>query len=156
METQLIQRNVDRDYSQLSDYSASFLDIAMQRHPSVLTMFTLDSSRLTRIGLASVQRILFRSNLEYLEIICTPFTPFTPWYSQSSSCFHPVVDPQVLDSLWGQYRRMDQSMTGSYYVPAGVFHDARNWISSASTRPLERSVDPPACLREFTGDDIPH
>lgn len=76
--TQLIQWSVDHAYSQLSDYSASFLDIATQQHPSVLTVFTLDSSRMTCIGLASVQCILFRSNLEYLKIICTPFTPDLP------------------------------------------------------------------------------
>lgn len=59
----------------LSDHSASFLDATTQQHPAVLTSFTIDISNLTPIGLASVQRVLHRSNLDHLHILCTPLAP---------------------------------------------------------------------------------
>jgi len=72
---EFLQWDCDHCFSQLSDYSASFLDMATEQHPLALTMFTLDLTQLTDIGLASVKRIFGRSNLEYLQIICTPITP---------------------------------------------------------------------------------
>lgn len=62
-------------FGQLSDYSASFVDMATQQHPTVLTLFTLDASRLTCNGLASVKNILSRSSLEHLHVICTRYDP---------------------------------------------------------------------------------
>lgn len=72
LDIRLLRWDCDHVFSQLSDYSASFLNMATQQHPSVLTLFTLDISRLTRTGFASVQHIFARSDLEYLKIICTP------------------------------------------------------------------------------------
>ncbi|KAG0012447.1 hypothetical protein BGZ82_002587, partial [Podila clonocystis] len=67
------QWDCDHVFSPLSDYSASFLDVATNQHPSVLTMFTLEVSQLSCHSLASVQKILYRSSLEHLVIMCTPF-----------------------------------------------------------------------------------
>lgn len=63
----------DRAFSQLSDYRASFLDVASHQHPSALTMFTLDMSRLTCHGLSFVRNIHCRSCLDHLVIMCTLF-----------------------------------------------------------------------------------
>ncbi|KAF9322534.1 hypothetical protein BG006_002313, partial [Podila minutissima] len=65
--------NCDHISDQLSDYSASILDMATRQHPSVLILLTLDTSQLSRAGLKSVQNILGRSSLKYLHISCTPF-----------------------------------------------------------------------------------
>ncbi|KAG0339226.1 hypothetical protein BG000_002595 [Podila horticola] len=70
---EFMQWDCDHAFSPLSDYSVLFLDAATNQHPSVLTMFELDVSRLTCHGLASVQKILHRSSLEHLVIRCTPF-----------------------------------------------------------------------------------
>lgn len=72
----------------LSDYFASFLDMATQQHPSTLTSFTLDISQLSREGLSAVQNVLRRSHLEYLHVVCSPLDP-----SLSLSI------PQALDSV---------------------------------------------------------
>ncbi|KAG0334640.1 hypothetical protein BG000_008152 [Podila horticola] len=70
---EFLQWDCDHISGQLSDYSASFLDMATQQHPSALTLFKFDVSQLSRTGLASVQNILGRSSLEYLDVMCTPF-----------------------------------------------------------------------------------
>ncbi|KAF9377382.1 hypothetical protein CPC16_011853, partial [Podila verticillata] len=72
---QVLEWDCDHAFGKLSDYSASFLDTTIQQHPSVLIAFTLDVSRLSRVGLASVQSILSRSSLEHLNIVCTRFDP---------------------------------------------------------------------------------
>ncbi|KAF9377275.1 hypothetical protein CPC16_011915 [Podila verticillata] len=59
----------------LSDHSASFLDMTTRQHPEVLTSFTVDFSNLSPIGLASVQRVLRRSNLDHLHVLCSPIDP---------------------------------------------------------------------------------
>ncbi|KAG0094898.1 hypothetical protein BGZ93_006583 [Podila epicladia] len=71
LDIQFMYWDCDHIFSQLSDYSASFLDTATQQHPSVLTMLTLDISQVSRVGLASAQNILGRSSLEHLHILCT-------------------------------------------------------------------------------------
>ncbi|KAF9314029.1 hypothetical protein BG006_004033, partial [Podila minutissima] len=58
--------------TQQFDYSASFLDMATKQHPFALTMFTLDVSRLSRVGLSSIEKVFSRSNLEWLHVVCTP------------------------------------------------------------------------------------
>ncbi|KAF9390079.1 hypothetical protein CPB97_009976 [Podila verticillata] len=67
----------DCDHSSLlrSDYLASLLDRATQQHPTVLTLFSLDISHLSKIGLTFLGNVLGRSSLEYLHISCTPFDP---------------------------------------------------------------------------------
>lgn len=70
-----LQWNCDHVFSRLSDYSASFLEMATVQHPSVLTLLTLDTSQLSRQGLTSIQNILRQSHLEQLIIICTPIDP---------------------------------------------------------------------------------
>ncbi|KAG0340651.1 hypothetical protein BG000_011429 [Podila horticola] len=62
----------DHVFSALSDYSASFLDMATKQHPLVLTIFTLDVSQLSQVGLSSIQEVFGRSNLEQLQVVCTP------------------------------------------------------------------------------------
>ncbi|KAF8939022.1 hypothetical protein BGZ52_000301, partial [Haplosporangium bisporale] len=60
----------DHVFSELSDYTASILDMATQQHPSVLKSFALDISSPSQSGLASAQNILYRSNLDHLYILC--------------------------------------------------------------------------------------
>ncbi|KFH74192.1 hypothetical protein MVEG_01405 [Podila verticillata NRRL 6337] len=70
-----LEWDCDHIFGQLSDYSASFVEMATQQHSTVLTLFTLDASWLTCDGLASVQNILSRSSLEHLHVVCTRFDP---------------------------------------------------------------------------------
>lgn len=74
----------DHIFGQLSDYSASFWNMATQQHPMVLTLFTLDASQLTCDGLTSVQNILSRSSLEHLMSFALDSTPVCP--STSPRC----------------------------------------------------------------------
>ncbi|KAG0038012.1 hypothetical protein BGZ82_001301, partial [Podila clonocystis] len=72
MDFELVHWDCDQVSSTLSSYSASFLDMTTKQHPLVLTMFTLDVSQLSDIGLSSIQEVLGRSNLEQLHVVCTP------------------------------------------------------------------------------------
>lgn len=73
------EQNVDPDveflqwHYQPSDQAALFLNICTQHHPSALTLLTLDITRLSSIGLVSIQQVLCQSQLERLHVICTPF-----------------------------------------------------------------------------------
>ncbi|KFH74050.1 hypothetical protein MVEG_01263 [Podila verticillata NRRL 6337] len=58
---------------QPSDQAALFLNIFTQHHPSALTLLTLDITRLSSIGLVSIQKVLCQSRLERLHVVCTPF-----------------------------------------------------------------------------------
>ncbi|KAG0095824.1 hypothetical protein BGZ93_005411 [Podila epicladia] len=58
-----------------SDVSAFLLDRFTQQHPSVLTSFTLNISRLSRNGLFAIQNVLSRSNLERLRVLCSRVDP---------------------------------------------------------------------------------
>lgn len=60
-------------YAQLSDFSATILDLATRQYPSVLSLFTLDISAFSEAGLACIPCVLGRSSLEYLCIVCTDF-----------------------------------------------------------------------------------
>lgn len=60
---------------QLSDYSASFLNVTTQQHPSILNMFVLDMSKLSCDGLACIKNLLRRVCLQYLHVFCTAFDP---------------------------------------------------------------------------------
>ncbi|KFH74095.1 hypothetical protein MVEG_01308 [Podila verticillata NRRL 6337] len=73
---EFLQWDCDEIFSQLDDYSVSFLEMATEQHPSVLTLFTLDISQLSHHGLASVEKVILRSNLEHLKIVCTSIDPF--------------------------------------------------------------------------------
>ncbi|KAF8933126.1 hypothetical protein BGZ52_008542, partial [Haplosporangium bisporale] len=72
MDIVFTQWDCDHVFSKVSDYSASFLDMASQQHPSVLIRFTLDVSCLSCNGLSSVREVLRRSDLEHLHIVCNP------------------------------------------------------------------------------------
>ncbi|KFH63801.1 hypothetical protein MVEG_10494 [Podila verticillata NRRL 6337] len=63
------QWDCDHIFTPVSDYSASILDMVTRQHPSVLTLFTLDVSRLSLAGLNSIQEVLRRSYLEHLNIV---------------------------------------------------------------------------------------
>lgn len=69
----VLQWNCDHFFSQVSDYFASLLGMASKQHPLALTMFTLNVSRLSHAGLASIQEVLRRSNLEHLRVVCMYF-----------------------------------------------------------------------------------
>ncbi|KFH63286.1 hypothetical protein MVEG_10696 [Podila verticillata NRRL 6337] len=68
-----LQWNSDHISAPLTDVTASLLDMATERHPSVLTSFTLDISLLTRNGFFHIQNILRRSMLTQIHICCTAF-----------------------------------------------------------------------------------
>lgn len=70
-----LQWHCDHVFSPLSDYHAAFIDMMTQQHPSVLTHFTLDVSRLSRIGFTSIKKVLRQSNLGHLHVVCLPFDP---------------------------------------------------------------------------------
>lgn len=74
-DVQFSKNDCDHIFSPLSDFSASILDKATKQHPSALNLLSLDSSRLSRDGLATASKILGRSDLEHLNIVCTPFNP---------------------------------------------------------------------------------
>ncbi|KAF9375014.1 hypothetical protein CPB97_011750 [Podila verticillata] len=65
--------NSDHISAPLNDVTATLLETATERHPSVLTSFTLDISLLTRKGLFHIQSILRRSMLTQIHICCTAF-----------------------------------------------------------------------------------
>lgn len=71
----VLQWDFDCAYAQLSDFSTAILNFATQKCPSVLSFFTLNVSALSNVGLACVQRILGRTSLECLCIVCTLFDP---------------------------------------------------------------------------------
>lgn len=60
----------DHIFSPLSDYDAEFLDMATLKYPSVLTLLTLDVSQLSWTGFVSVEKVLQRTSLEHLRVIC--------------------------------------------------------------------------------------
>lgn len=66
-----LEWDCDHILGRLSDYSAHFLGMATQQHPSVLTLFTLNVSGLSSTGLDSLEEVISRSNLEHLNIMCT-------------------------------------------------------------------------------------
>lgn len=68
---EFLQWDCDGVFYQLANYSVSILDMATDQHPSVLVLFTLDISQLTCHGFITVQKILRRSHLECLTIVCT-------------------------------------------------------------------------------------
>ncbi|KFH69337.1 hypothetical protein MVEG_04151 [Podila verticillata NRRL 6337] len=70
-----LQWDCDHVMSPLSDFFAFVLAMATPQHPSVLTMFTLCVSSLSRSGLESVHEVLNQSSLESLNVVCTPFHP---------------------------------------------------------------------------------
>lgn len=74
-DVEFLHWDCDHVFSPLSDYSASFLEMVTEQHPSVLTLFTLDTSQVSHQGLVSIQNILRRSRLEQLIIVCTPIGP---------------------------------------------------------------------------------
>ncbi|KAG0337552.1 hypothetical protein BG000_005265 [Podila horticola] len=71
-----------------SDYSASILDKATEKHPAVLNSLTLDTSQLSPKGLGSVTNLLGRSDVDHLNIVCNSF---------DSRALSSIV--QVLDSV---------------------------------------------------------
>ncbi|KAF9387203.1 hypothetical protein CPC16_007178, partial [Podila verticillata] len=90
---EFVQWDCDQVSAPLQDSSALFLDMASAQHPLVLTMFTLDVTPLSRAGLASIQRVLSRSNLQILTVACTPIDP-----SLSDSIVH-LLDSVTWSSL---------------------------------------------------------
>ncbi|KAI9233712.1 MAG: hypothetical protein BYD32DRAFT_425257 [Podila humilis] len=72
---EFLQWNSDHVSAQLTDQAAALLDMATEHNPMVLTSFVLDISLLSQEGLTHVQRILRRSELRHLHIVCTTFDP---------------------------------------------------------------------------------
>lgn len=71
----IIQWHLDHLSEQLQDSGAEILDAASQKSPGALSNFTLDTTLLSEQGLANIQNILQRSNLEHLFIKCVPLMP---------------------------------------------------------------------------------
>lgn len=75
MALRCLQWDCDHLFFHFSDFYASLLDSATEHNPSVLTWLSLDISSLTEVGLAYMQQVLARSDLEYLCILCTSLEP---------------------------------------------------------------------------------
>ncbi|KAG0018941.1 hypothetical protein BGZ81_010015, partial [Podila clonocystis] len=69
------QWHCDEIFGRLSDFAASFLDMATLQHPSILTSFSLDVTDRSADCLASIQNMIGRSYLEHLVIECVPIDP---------------------------------------------------------------------------------
>lgn len=67
---------VDHVYNSIQDSGAQLLNVASQKFPLALEIFTLDITALTAQGLSNVSSTLHRSALEHLRIKCMPFMPF--------------------------------------------------------------------------------
>lgn len=72
---EFVQWGCEHVFSPLSDFSALFLDMATQHHPSVLISFTLDISQISLSGLVFVQNVLGKSSLDTLHVVCTSLEP---------------------------------------------------------------------------------
>lgn len=88
-----LEWDCDHIFGRLSDYSADFLGMATQQHPSVLTLFTLNVSGLSSTGLDSLKEVISRSNLEHLNIMCTSID------SSMSESIAKVLDSVLWPSL---------------------------------------------------------
>lgn len=73
MHLKCLQWACDHLFFHFPDFYASLFDMATKYSPAVLTLLTLDISALCEITLACIQRIVARSDLEYLCILCTTF-----------------------------------------------------------------------------------
>ncbi|KAG0085843.1 hypothetical protein BGZ92_008658 [Podila epicladia] len=76
-----------------SDFAASIINKGTEQHPSVLNSLTLDTSKLSRDGLASISKVLGRSDLDHLNMVCNPFDP------KLSSPVAEVLDSIRLNAL---------------------------------------------------------
>ncbi|KAG0340932.1 hypothetical protein BG000_010736 [Podila horticola] len=72
---EFLQWDCDQVSSHVDNSLALFLDTASTQHPLVLTLFTLDITQLSCTGLASIEKVLSRSKIEYLCVACTPVDP---------------------------------------------------------------------------------
>ncbi|KFH74022.1 hypothetical protein MVEG_01235 [Podila verticillata NRRL 6337] len=142
----------DHVFSPLSDYSASFLEMAMEQHPSVLTLFTLDTSQVSRQGLLSIQNILRRSRLEQLIIVCTPIDPSisesvakalgsVQWPTLKSLTFlnahidawirlwmSPHSSPFTPNATGGDLRLLNLHLQGAGSVPQSLSHTSALFV----------------------------
>lgn len=75
VDIECMQWDCDHVFPPRSDNSASFLDMVTKQHPTTLTLLTLDVSRLSSVGLGSIQNVLCRSSLDHLHIMCSSFDP---------------------------------------------------------------------------------
>ncbi|KAG0032689.1 hypothetical protein BGZ82_006437, partial [Podila clonocystis] len=72
---EFLQWSCDHIVTPLVDLTIALLDMATERHLSVLTSLVLDISSLSQVGLSHVQNILQRSMLGHIQICCTVFDP---------------------------------------------------------------------------------
>jgi len=127
---QFMHRDCNQNFAQLSDYSASFLDMATLQHPITLTRFTLDISQISRASLASVQNILHRSLLEHVHVVCMDTSRPSP-----RCC--PVAHTQVPGPLWRQHQRLGQPLAfvfGSGPTTAYAPHPSHGESSAGPAR----------------------
>ncbi|KAG0090429.1 hypothetical protein BGZ92_002981 [Podila epicladia] len=74
----LIDIEFDSEFYYMVQVNAGLQELNItftQQHPSVLTSFTLNISRLSRNGLFAIQNVLSRSNLERLRVLCSRVDP---------------------------------------------------------------------------------
>lgn len=70
VDIEFLQWSCDHTFFQLSNFSATYLEMATYHYPSILNFLTLDVSRLSRVGLAHIRDVLCRSYLQHLRVIC--------------------------------------------------------------------------------------
>ena len=151
---QFMHRDCDRIFDQLSDYSASFLDMATLQHPITLTRFTLDISQISRASLASVQNILHRSLLEHVHVVCMDTSRPSP-----RCC--PVAHTQVPGPLWREHQRLGQPLAfvfGSGPTTAHAPHLSHGESSAGIGTPSlsrKHAASPPPGLHQLTTTRAP-
>ncbi|KFH72691.1 hypothetical protein MVEG_02980 [Podila verticillata NRRL 6337] len=64
---------VDHVSERMTDDEAAVLDMITEQAPDALTHFVLDTGRLTRTGIESLQRVVARSSIRFLRIECNAF-----------------------------------------------------------------------------------
>ncbi|KAG0029613.1 hypothetical protein BGZ81_003581 [Podila clonocystis] len=90
---QVSQWDCDQLSVKPTDYSATIFDTATEQHPAALNSLTLDTSELSQDGLATISKVLRRSDLNHLNMVCNPFD------SKLSGPVAKVLDSARLKSL---------------------------------------------------------
>lgn len=73
IDIKVLEFAVDHVSEGMTDDEAAVLDMITEQVPDALTHFVLDTGRLTRTGIESLQRVVARSSIRFLRIECGTF-----------------------------------------------------------------------------------